>query len=97
MNTATTDGLLDELRRVKAERDAWAAQYQKAQQEAAVAMGQRDQAQAGLATRFEATPAMREVIGELRTIQDCLHNGAERIARSRLGDLLRRIDLESQA
>jgi len=42
-----------------------------------------------------AQPEMRAVVGELRSIQDWLHNGMDRQARRALSELLRRLD-ESQ-
>ena len=40
-------------------------------------------------------PDMRAIVGELRSIQDWLHNGMDRQARRALSELLRRLD-ESQ-
>lgn len=45
-----------------------------------------------IAERDALKERLRGVVGELRTIQDRMHNGQERMARSALSALLRRLE-----
>lgn len=88
--------------RLYAERNAWAAQCQRAEAEVALLMEQlreRTQEADTLAEELRIArvhPAMREIVGELRRINELLEHGEPMAARVRLSHLLRRIDRESQ-
>ena len=68
----TSAGLLDELARVKAERDDWARRCQRAQQDGAILLAERDKAQGDL------DAALEELRGRTSE-RDCL---AERLRQS---------------